>query len=110
MMAHSSRRVSSSELEVTRLRAFVEEVANTLYDGRECSHDEGCHDHWSCSLCSHEDSGYGRETNRCCPLGSCCDPVDMENDETHGNLVALVEAARTLLVDLDHSTPQPTAH
>jgi hypothetical protein len=73
------------------LTEFVSRVAQTLYDGRPCSHSDGCHDHANCS------SGCSPSGPCNCPRGPCCDPVEMGFDETHDNLFELVAEARSLL-------------
>ena len=76
------------------LRSFLEQVAMTLYDGRPCSHEEGCHDHETClAECSEPRLGGPCE----CSLGDCCDPVQMGFDETHDALYEIVAEARKLL-------------
>jgi len=78
----------------SQLREFVERVAHTLYDGRPCTHEDGCHNHSSCtSGCRGDDP----KVLCSCPRGDCCDPVQMGNDEMRDELIDLVGRARELV-------------
>ncbi len=68
----------------TAIAAFLRKVADTGYDGRPCSHEDGCHDAGSCTA---GDNCYGDH----------CDPWDVDPDEEHDTLVDLVSEARQLL-------------
>ena len=75
--------------------AFVRRVADTPYDGRPCSHDDGCHDHDECVAA---EGGCGWECHD--GADTCCEPVDMGNDETHDALVDIVQAAQALIATM----------
>ena len=84
----------------SELVRFAHLAAGTLYDGRPCSHEDGCHYHESCQA----GCGISESREKCaCPMGECCEPVDMGGDEEHDNLFELVSEARQVLglPDLD---------
>lgn len=68
------------------LVSFVLGASTQMYAGRECSHEDGCHDGASCAA----------ERFDGCELGEHCDPCDVGNDEEHDWLVSLVGDAEAL--------------
>lgn len=85
-MATPVRNLGHDEL-VAALFAFIEKVAATGYDGRPCSHEDGCH----------ASNGEDDPESVACLLGVHCDDWDVGGDEEHDNLFALVSEARGLL-------------
>ena len=94
------------------LMEFVLTVSEALIDGLECLHEEGCHDHDNCESVDGGCVGDTSERPYCrCPLGPCCEALEVFPWDEHAKFVELIILARWLAgwpepVDHLHSTPE----